>query len=205
MQVYKGLDIGSAKPDSAYVNRLPHHLISIKEPHQQFSAGDFVVEAERLIPEIYNRDKIPVLSGGTAFYFRNFLFGLPDIPEIDKHFREELNEELAAEGLEKLYNELCICDPSSGHRLNCNDSSRIIRALEVYRATGNPLSTFKLSTRIRDDYPIKMIGLERDREELYSRINRRVDIMFAQGLIDEIQRLIKEGIRNDSPARKREN
>ena len=202
MQVYKGLDIGSAKPEPDYLKRLPHHLINIREPHQQFSTGDFVEETEKLLPEIYERGKIPVLSGGTAFYFRNFLFGLPDIPDIHRSYREELNKELSEGSLQKLYDELCICDPSSGSRLNSNDSSRIIRALEVYRATGKPLSSYHLSNRMRDDYTIKIIGLERDREELYSRINRRVDIMFAQGLVEEIRQLIKEGVRSDFPAMK---
>ncbi|MBI9097798.1 MAG: tRNA (adenosine(37)-N6)-dimethylallyltransferase MiaA [Spirochaetaceae bacterium] len=202
MQVYKGLDIGSAKPEPDYLKRLPHHLINIREPHQQFSTGDFVEETEKLLPEIYERGKIPVLSGGTAFYFRNFLFGLPDIPDIHRSYREELNKELSEGSLQKLYDELCICDPFSGSRLNSNDSSRIIRALEVYRATGKPLSSYHLSNRMRDDYTIKIIGLERDRDELYSRINRRVDIMFAQGLVEEIRKLIKEGVRSDFPAMK---
>jgi tRNA dimethylallyltransferase len=200
MQVYKGLDIGSAKPDTAYLERLPHHLISIREPDQNFSAGDFVVESERLIPGIYDRCKIPVISGGTAFYFKNFLYGLPEIPEIDKTFREQLNRELSVGGLSTLYNELCLCDPQSGERLNSNDSSRIIRALEVFRATGKPLSSFKLSEKIRDDYPMVIIGLERDRSELYSRIDRRVDIMFEQGLIGEIQKLMNKGVHSDFPS-----
>lgn len=200
MQIYKGLNIGSAKPDSAYLNRLPHHLISIKEPEQHFSAGDFVLESERLIPDIFLRGKIPVISGGTAFYFKNFIYGLPEIPEIDKTFRRLLNRELMERGLSSLYKELCGCDPQSGDRLNRNDSSRIIRALEVFRATGIPLSSFKLSEEIRSDYPMVVIGLERDREELYSRINRRVDIMFEQGLIGEMIQLIEEGVQSDFPS-----
>ncbi len=200
MQVYKGLDIGSAKPESWYLEKLPHHLISVLNPDEQFSAGDFVVQAERLIPEIYNRGKTPVISGGTAFYFKNFLYGLPDIPGIDNQFREDLNRELVEKGLPLLYQELCLCDPQSGERLNCNDSSRIVRALEVYRATGRTLSSFKLSDEMRDDYPMTIIGLERERAELYSRINRRVDIMFDQGLVSEMKRLIDEGVTSDYPS-----
>lgn len=202
MQVYKGLDIGSAKPDAAYLKRLPHHLISIKEPHQQFSAGDFVTEAEKIIPGILDRGKIPVLSGGTAFYFKNFLFGLPCIPEIDSSYRTELNNELVKKGLQSLYEELCTCDPDSGERLNCNDSSRIVRALEVFRATGKPLSSYKMPDQVRTDYKLKIIGLERERNNLYSRINRRVDIMFEQGLTGEIRKLINEGVKSDYPAMK---
>lgn len=200
MQVYKGLDIGSAKPEPWYIEKLPHHLISVLNPNEQFSAGDFVVQAEKLIPEIYNRGKIPVISGGTAFYFKNFLYGLPDIPVIEKSFREDLNRELVERGLPQLYQELCLCDPQSGERLNCNDSSRIIRALEVFRSTGKLLSSYSLSEEIRSDYPMVIIGLERDRAELYSRINRRVDIMFDQGLIGEMKKLIGDGVTSDDPS-----
>lgn len=200
MQVYKGLDIGSAKPEPWYLEKLPHHLIDVLNPHEQFSAGDFVVQAERLIPEIYSRGKIPVISGGTAFYFKNFLYGLPDIPGIDKQFRDDLNRELAERGLPYLYQELCLCDPLSSERLNCNDSSRIVRALEVYRATGRTLSSYKLPDEMRDDYPLTIIGLERERDELYSRINRRVDIMFDQGLVGEMKKLIDEGVSCDDPS-----
>jgi len=200
MQVYKGLDIGSAKPDLPYMKRLPHHLISIMDPHEQFSAGDFVEEAERLIPEILKRNRTPVISGGTAFYFKNFLYGLPKIPLFDKSYRTGLNEELKSKGLPSLYEELCRCDPQSGERLNNGDSSRIIRALEVFRATGKPLSSFHVSDKVRDDYSLRIIGLERDRDELYSRINQRVDIMFERGLAEEVKGLIGNGVSIDYPS-----
>ena len=200
MQVYKGLDIGSAKPDLPYLEKLPHHLISIKEPHEQFSAGDFVTKAERIIPEILGRGNIPVLSGGTAFYFKNFIFGLPEIPQIDTSYRDQLNKELNERGLAPLFEELCMCDPKSGERLNPNDSSRIVRALEVFRATGRNLSSYKIPTEIRSDYSLKIIGLERERRELYDRIDQRVDIMFDQGLLEEVKTLIKSGVKSDFPS-----
>lgn len=202
MQVYKGLDIGSAKPDQAYLKKLPHHLIDVREPHEQFTAGDFVSEADRLIPEIQSRGMIPVLSGGTAFYFRNFLYGLPEIPAIDPSWREELNRELAEKGLAGLYDELKACDPPTADRLNGNDSSRIVRALEVYRATGRPLSSYKISDSVRIPYEVKIIGLERDRSELYERIDRRVDIMFNQGLPEEMRSLLTGGVKASMPAMK---
>lgn len=202
MQVYRGLDIGSAKPDRAYLAKLPHHLIDIRDPHQQFTAGDFVREADKLIPEIIARGKIPVLSGGTAFYFRNFLYGLPEIPLIDPSIREKLNSQLVQNGLEVLYEELKACDPVSAQRLNPNDSSRIIRAVEVYRGTGRPLSSFNYSTKLRISYPVKIIGLKRDRAELYERIDRRVEIMFQQGLVEEVRRLLRDGVTALMPAMK---
>lgn len=202
MQVYRGLDIGSAKPDSAYLRRLPHHLIDVRDPHEQFSAGDFVTETDRLIPLIEARGLIPVLSGGTAFYFRNFLYGLPEIPPVDPWWRDELNGELAEKGLECLYGELQVCDPPTAARLSPNDSSRIVRALEVHRATGKPLSAYEIPGTLRIPYGIKIIGLERERKELYSRIDRRVDIMFEQGLEDEIRALLSRGVTADMPAMK---
>jgi tRNA dimethylallyltransferase len=202
MQVYRGLDIGSAKPDRTYLERLPHHLIDVRDPDQQFTAGDFVREADRLIPEIINRGPIPVLSGGTAFYFRNFLYGLPEIPSIDPLIREELNNQLSQKGLDSLFRELEHCDPVSAERLNRNDSARIVRAVEVFRGTGRPLSSFQYSNKMRISYPVKIIGLERDRSELYRRIDRRVDIMFQQGLIDEMRHLLKEGVSKQMPAMK---
>ncbi len=200
MQVYKGLDIGSAKPGKDYLCKLPHHLIDIRTPDEQFSAGDFVVETERIIPEILGRGRFPVISGGTAFYFKNFLYGLPDIPQIDISFRNNLNSELSINGLSSLFDELKECDPESGVRLNHKDSSRIVRALEVFRATGKPLSSYKLSTEIRKDYPVILIGLERDRAELYKRIDQRVDVMFDQGLLAEIKKLVRSGVKSHYPS-----
>ncbi|MBB6480818.1 tRNA dimethylallyltransferase [Spirochaeta isovalerica] len=202
MQVYRGLDIGSAKPDRAYLEKLPHHLIDVRDPHEQFTAGDFVREADRLIPEILSRDRIPVLSGGTAFYFKNFLYGLPEIPSVDPSIRDELNRLVNKKGLGPLYEELQICDPPTAKRLNRNDSSRIVRAVEVFRGTGKPLSAFEVSHEQRVPYRVRIIGLERDRSELYSRIDRRVDIMFNQGLVGEVRRLISRGLTADLPAMK---
>jgi len=202
MQVYRGLDIGSAKPDRAYLEKLPHHLIDVKNPDEQFTTGDFVREADRLVPEIIARGRIPVLSGGTAFYFRNYLYGLPEIPPVDPSIREELNRLVEINGLGFLYKELQKCDPPTARRLNENDSSRIVRAVEVFRGTGKPLSSYELSHMPRVSYKVKIIGLERDRSELYSRIDRRVDIMFQQGLVDEVKQLIAGGVNARMPAMK---
>lgn len=202
MQVYRGLDIGSAKPDRAYLEKLPHHLIDVRDPHEQFTTGDFVREADRLIPEITSRGRMPVLSGGTAFYFRNFLYGLPPIPPIDPSIREALSRSLKENGLNSIYEELLRCDPPTARRLNRNDSARIVRAVEVYRGTGTPLSHFEISHRSRIPYDVKIIGLERDRAELYERIDRRVDIMFQQGLVEEVKGLIAGGIDSDMPSMK---
>ena len=202
MQVYKRMDIGTAKPDPDYLRQLPHHLIDILEYTTQFNTGDFVKLADKAVEDISCRGLLPVISGGTAFYFRNFLFGLPPIPSVPPGLRKELNRRKELEGLEALREELCRVDPSSAKRIEPGDSSRIIRALEVFLGTGKPLSSFPLSDKPRDSHRCLMIGLKRDRQELYDRINSRVDIMFSRGLVEEVRSLLAEGASFDDPGMK---
>ena len=200
MQVYKGTDIGSAKPPSEVREKLPHHLLDILDIDRQFTTGDFVRLADEIIPGIRERGKIPVVSGGTAFYFRNFLYGLPSVPEVPSGLREILNRELRENGLSVLYEQLKKTDPETAERLPPSDSSRIIRALEVYRGTGRRLSEFPPQEKIRDRYRYLVIGLHRERTQLYERIGKRVESMFRQGLMDEIKSLIARGARPEYPA-----
>lgn len=202
MQVYRHLDIGSAKPDPTYLKRMPHHLINILDYKEQFNAGDFVRLAEESILDIHSRGKQPVISGGTAFYFRNFLYGLPDIPPVPEGLREELNGRLEKEGSHALHRELASLDPESAHRLEPADRARVVRALEVYKGTGKPLSFYKSGTAPRKDLKYLLIGLERPRAELYERINLRVDIMFNQGLYQEMKDLVKQGALENDPGMK---
>jgi len=202
MQVYRLLDIGSAKPDSQTLKRMPHHLIDILDFREQFNAGDFVRLAEEAILDIHSRGRLPVVSGGTAFYFRNLLFGLPDIPPVSSEIRTALNRELEEKGPQALHGELALIDPETAARLEPADRSRIVRALEVFRGTGQPLSAYRTGTEPRQDLRCLLIGLERPREELYERINRRVDIMFEQGLSDEVKGLIAMGASEDDPGMK---
>ncbi len=202
MQVYNRMDIGTAKPDKNYRKQLPHHLIDILDLHCQFNTGDFVKLADQAVLDIYKRGLTPVVSGGTAFYFRNFLYGLPSIPQIKQEIREELNRRKDLEGLESLRNQLIQVDPVSAGRIEPGDSSRIVRALEVYLGTGKPLSEFPLPQTPRTTHRCLMIGLKRQREELYQRINQRVDIMMQQGLADEVFSLIRRGAGFDDPGMK---
>ncbi|MDC7239119.1 MAG: tRNA (adenosine(37)-N6)-dimethylallyltransferase MiaA, partial [Spirochaetales bacterium] len=195
MQVYRKLDIGSAKPDPEYLKRMPHHLIDIMDYREQFNAGDFVRRAEECIREIASRGMLPVISGGTAFYFRNFIYGLPDIPPVPDTIRNELNNRLAEEGPQALHRELAEVDPETASRLEPADRSRIVRALEVHRGTGRPLSSYRAGTEPRKDLDYLLIGLERPRPELYERINLRVDIMFRQGRLEEMKSLMADGAR----------
>ncbi len=202
MQVYRGLDIGSAKPSAQMLNQIPHHLIDILEPNVQFTVGDFVERAHALIPEIHARGHMPIVSGGTAFYFKHLLFGLPTAPVSDPQVRRELELQLQQEGASVLYEQLCEVDPVSGNRIHRSDTYRILRALEVWRTSGRALSSFSMHEQIDQRIDPLIIGLRRDREELYRRIDERVSIMFEQGLVDELRRLIGGGATEQWPGMK---
>ncbi|MDL2229407.1 tRNA (adenosine(37)-N6)-dimethylallyltransferase MiaA [Treponema sp. OttesenSCG-928-L16] len=222
MQVYRGMDIGTAKPPQELRQKLPHHLIDIRDPDEQFNAGEFVRLADEACADIRRRGKLPVLSGGTGFYLRNFVLGLPESPPSDPELRRVLKQELAERGGEELMRELSECDPVSAGRIHINDEYRLLRALEVYRSTGRPLSSYAWSGPARDEagnqkaggtfrspgadsrpvYRFLSIGLRRPREELYERINQRCHAMFTEGLPDEVRRLRDAGYGPNDPGMK---
>ncbi len=202
MQVYNGLNIGSAKPTDDYIKKIPHHLISIIEPKSQFSVADFVTISDKLVLDIYNRGKIPVISGGTAFYFKNFIYGLPELPSINMEIRNRIQLQLKSDGLEMLYKNLQEIDPLGAKEINPGDSYRVTRALEIFNQTGNSILFYKQSGKPRDKYNFLTIGLTRPREELYERINKRVDIMFDNGLLNEFKSLYKNGLNPEDPGMK---
>ncbi|MFW6338079.1 MAG: tRNA (adenosine(37)-N6)-dimethylallyltransferase MiaA, partial [Alkalispirochaetaceae bacterium] len=169
MQVYRRLDIGTAKPSPELLSRIPHHLVNICDPEERFHVGRFVEEANRLIPEIERRKKLPVVSGGTAFYFKNLIYGLPGTPEASEETRRMLELRLEEEGLEALYRELQEVDAESARRIGGNDRYRILRALEVYHESGKPRSEFAEPREPRADLQFLAIGLYRAREHLYRR------------------------------------
>jgi tRNA dimethylallyltransferase len=193
MQVYRHLDIGTAKPTAAMRRAIPHHLIDIMDPRVQFDAGQFVRRAQQAIAEIQARGGLPVLCGGTAYYLRSFICGLPQAPASDPQVRRELKEELARQGLEPLLAELARVDPATRAAVAEADAYRVLRALEVYRASGRPLSSFVNPDRPRADYAFLTLGLSRERPELYRRIDARVEGMFAAGLSREVAGLLARG------------
>ncbi len=193
MQVYRHVDIGSAKPDAAVLRRLKHHLLGIVEPSEQFTGGDFVRRAEAAIAEIRRRGAVPLISGGTAYYLRNLVFGLPDGPGGDERVRRDLEAELQRDGLEGLRAELERVDPESAAIIPRKDTYRTLRTLEIFRSTGRRRSTMRVPQRPRRDFPVLLIGLERNREELRRRIDRRVDRMFDAGLMAEVKGLMRRG------------
>ncbi len=193
VQVYRGLDIGSAKADSSVLDRIPHHLIDILDPWETYNVADFIRLADAACEGIWQRSRIPVISGGTAFYFKHFMYGLSAAPQSDPETRRTVELFIRDQGLQKAHDYLRIVDPVSAQRINVNDSYRISRAIEVYRTSGKPLSSFALPTTPRNDMVILSIGLSRDKEELRRRIRLRVDQMVDQGLVSEIRGLLLKG------------
>ena len=199
MQVYKGLDIGTAKPDASFRSHLPHHLIDICSPDFQFGAGEFVSAADALCHDIWNRHKIPVVCGGTTFYIKSFLYGLPPTPECNAVVRHELERRMKEEGAEVLWQELRGLDPESAEKIHVNDEYRIKRALEVCLSTGKKRSDFVVPEKLRSGFNFCIIKLERSREDLYNRIDRRVDQMLDLGLADEFAGVRRAGYKSSDP------
>ena len=200
VQVYRGLDIGSAKPSSSLQHLIPHHLIDIRDPWEDYTVGDFVADADKAIVDIASRGRIALVTGGTAYYFRHLLYGVPKTPKADLAIRASLENDIAAKGRDWAYSYLSSVDSVSASRINPNDVYRVSRALEVYLSSGRPLSSFVLSDKERSDVDFIVIGLQRDRTELCERIRMRVDIMFEEGMYDEMKRLMRIGADASWPA-----
>ncbi len=188
MQVYKGMDIATAKPDDEEMSGVPHHLISIISPDEEFSVARFRQFATEAVKDIVNRGKLPIIAGGTGLYVDSFL-GNTNFLENTKNdkVRLELTNRLEKEGIESLYNELKEKDPSAAEKIHPNNSLKIIRALEILYSSGKTLTRQnELSHLEESPYESFIIGLNaKDREFLYDRINRRVDIMESNGLVEE--------------------
>jgi len=202
MQAYRGMDIGTAKPNAEILAKLPHHLVSFLEPSMQYNAGEFVKRTEKLVEEISHRGAVPVVSGGTAFYVRCLLFGLPETPVGEGERREKLRDREREEGSASLYAELISRDPYAAGRIQPNDRYRTIRALEIMETTGKSVFSFEWPRTLRRDFRFTIIGLTRPREELYKRIEERVDGMFRDGLVEEVRGLMERGCRAEDPGMK---
>ena len=166
MQVYRGMDIGTAKPTPAEQKILPHYLIDIKNPDEQYSVAEFVDRADSLCKEFHQEGKIPIICGGTGFYIRSFLLGLPTTPASDPQARKALQEELAKVGGASMWKRLEALDPESAAKIDPADNYRILRALEIVQSTGRPRSDFAQKPALREEYDFTTIILERDREDL---------------------------------------
>lgn len=200
MQIFRGLDIGTAKISKTEMAGVPHHLIDIKEPWETFSAAEFKRLADEAIQDIYSRGKLPIIVGGTGFYVNSVLyeyhFGEAD---TDAVYREELEQYLSDHGSDALWQLLQEKDPASAQKLHSNDTKRVMRALEVLHVTGVPASERQSSVDKQTmRYDAVYIALNLPREILYDRINRRVDQMIADGLEEEVQHALASGIKRDA-------
>jgi tRNA dimethylallyltransferase len=195
--VYRGMDIGSAKPSAEELALVPHHLIDILDPLQSYSAADFVRDTTRLVDEIAARGRTALLVGGTMLYFKALLVGLDDMPQADAGVRERIEARARELGWPALHAELARVDPTTAARLPPNDSQRIQRALEVYEVSGQPISSFQTGRTHNPDSPLApehLISLEPgDRAWLHARIARRFDDMLAAGFLDEVRTLRARG------------
>jgi tRNA dimethylallyltransferase len=198
-QIYRHLDIGSAKPEGELMSRIPHHLIDIKDPWEQFSVGEFVNLADHACASIEEKGKVPIICGGTAYYFKHFYFGLPESPKSDPEIRTRIAQLASDRGLAWCHKHLSEIDPVSASRIHPSDGYRITRALEVYESSGRPLSSYHVPTKAREDLDPVIIGLQRDRSELDERITARVQQMFSQGLEAEFEKLLAMGAQPDWP------
>jgi len=206
MQVYQGMDIGTAKPTQEERQGIPHHLIDVVAPDAEFSVAEYVALADRIIAEIRQRGHVPIIAGGTGFYINALVdrWAFPPQP-ADLAFREELKEEAQRLGLEVIHARLREVDPVSAARLHPNDLKRVIRALEVYHLTGQPLSTYEYKPGMASPdspYRARFFGLTVPREVLRERLEQRVHTQLAAGLLEEVRRLYEGGYGPDLPAMK---
>lgn len=195
MQIYRGLEIGTAAPTKDEMRGVPHHLIGVVEPLENFTAWDWLVSAEKLIAEIAARDKVPIVAGGTGLYIRSLLKGLFDTPFPDPDLRNRLKK---CDDVEGFYARLKEVDPVSANKIHPNDKYRIVRALEVFEQTGKPVSQLRSEWEAPDRYKALKILLDIPRDELYKRINERAEEMVKMGLIEEVKRIKERGCSRES-------
>ena len=201
-QIYKYMDIGTAKPDQNELKEVKHHLIDIITPDIQFTAGKFKREAQKLIKVIAKDGKIPFLVGGTGLYFSALIRGMINIPIIDEKVKEYLNNKLEIIGQERLFGILERLDNEYSKKIHPNDKQRTFRALEVIIGTKKKFSDFLKENNQKEECKYIIIGINTDREKLYNVINTRVDKMMDAGLIKEVEKLLATGYKKDDPGMK---
>ena len=191
MAVYRGMNIGTAKPTATEQAEVPHHLLDIVDPNEEFSLAEYLSQAHETAKSIKSRGREVLFVGGTPLYLKSLLRGVNEGPPADPEFRRQVEAELEHVGIEALHERLRQVDPLSAAKLHPNDKRRMIRALEVYKLTGIPISHYQLQFgEVRRARCERVFALWWDRAELHERINRRVEMMFANGLVEEVERLI---------------
>lgn len=194
MQVYKGLDIGTAKIRPEEQQGIPHYMIDIKEPDEDFSVAEFQQNIQTYIRHIHRKSKLPLIVGGSGLYIQAAMYDYQFTNEKrDEQFTKEMEKIIALEGIEPLYKRLTEVDPDQAEKIHPNNHRRIIRALEIYEITGKTMTEHHAEQSKDPLYDVKFVGLDMDRKLLYERINKRVDVMMEQGLLQEVKQLYKEG------------
>jgi len=189
--VYRGLDIGAAKPDAAMRAEVPHHLLDLRDPWQVYSAAEFAADARKALDDIVARGRLPILAGGTGLYFRALLDGLSQMPQADPAIRADFAAEAERDGWAALHRQLAEVDPVAAARIHATDPQRIQRALEVFRLSGRPISQWQAEPN-RDRLPLRVLRLvlaPAERTTLHGRIERRFDQMLGEGFLDEVRGL----------------
>lgn len=197
-QIYRHMDIGTAKPSFEERIAVPHYLIDFINPDQTYNAGQFQNDADKIIQKLYDQKKVPVILGGTGLYLRALIHGMIPVPEIRKEVKQSVQQLLQEQGLSACYQKLVELDPISAQQLHPNDISRVLRALEVMMSTGKSIKAFQEQHQFQEErYPVFWIGVQWDREKLYERINQRVQFMVEEGLIEETKKLQEMGYHKD--------
>lgn len=196
-QVYRFMNIGTAKPTEEERAAVPHHFIDIKDPNEWYSAGQFGTDARVCIGEILQKSKLPQVVGGSGLYIRALVDGLFEPKISDASVKQKLKKRVREDGLEALYQELKNVDPVTAGSLSITDTQRILRALEVFEITGKPFSEFRQKKTPSAEFQAFFVGLTMNRDQLYAQIETRVDQMLQQGLVEEVKALKKRGFTSD--------
>jgi len=194
MQIYKDMNIGTAKPTKEEMGEIKHYLIDYVLPTERYSVAEYKKDAKKAIKEVIEKGKTPIIVGGTGLYVDSLIYEI-EYPEIkfDEEYRKKLEKEVEEEGLEKLYEKAKKIDPIAIQKISKTDKKRILRVLEIYHATGKTKTEQEIISRQKEpEYDYKVYGLLWDRQKLYDRINLRVDIMIEQGLIEEVKTILKK-------------
>ena len=194
MQIYKDMNIGTAKVMPEEMENIEHYMIDFVSPEKRYSVSEYKKEAEKYIEQILEKGKIPIIVGGTGLYIDALIYGIEfQEEEFEEKYREELNNIAKKEGLEKLYNEALKIDPEAMKKISKNDQKRIIRVLEIYHKTGKTKTQQEIESRKKGvKYNFHVFAIDMERELLYDRINKRVDIMIDQGLVEEVENILKK-------------
>jgi tRNA dimethylallyltransferase len=197
MQVYRGMDIGTAKITEEEMQGIPHHMLDIKNPDENFSVADFQSYVQQYIEEITARNKLPIIVGGSGLYIQAVLqdYNFAD-EKRDEHLTQKLEAEMERVGIEPLFQRLEEIDPKQAAKIHPHNYRRVLRALEIYEKTGLTMTEYQEKQSNESPYDSMLIGLEMDRDVLYNRINTRIDEMISKGLVDEVRMLLERGYEN---------